>query len=70
MSRIGTIHPAKALFFRVRVGEAKDEDGREYEMATNIDGKLLVRSGKTGKWWCIGWSELLTLAVEAGVDEE
>lgn len=66
---IGVVYP-DALILRISAGEAHDDDGNTYEMSVTANGHApLVRSGKTGRCFSIGWHELIKLAVAAGVDE-
>jgi hypothetical protein len=66
---IGDVYP-DAFFLRIHAGEAKGEDGSEYELSVTAAGHMpLVRSGKTGRCFSIGWQELIRLAIAAGVDE-
>jgi hypothetical protein len=64
----GTIMPAKTLFFRVHVGEAKDGK-KVYEMSLNVGGSVpIIHSKTTGKWFVLSWPAIITMAVKAGID--
>ena len=65
---LGQIYPKDKLILRMDVGRAENGD-KVYEMSTTMNGAPIVRSEQTGKWWIIGWDELIKLAVEAGIDE-
>lgn len=64
----GKLFPAKSIMRREHAGEFKSDDGRRYELSRAF-GTPLVRSCKTGKWWVIDWTDLVGLAVAAGIDE-
>lgn len=66
---IGKIYKPKTMFFREGVGSAKSGSD-EYEMSLNMGGSCpIICSKTTGKWWTIGWEDLIELAVEAGIDK-
>lgn len=67
--RVGKLHDAKAMFLRMAAGTAKDDNGVEYELSYNMDGTPIIRSGKSGKWWTLGWKKMLELAFADGIDE-
>jgi hypothetical protein len=69
--KIGEIHPPKTLFFRQSVGDAKDkETGLGYEMTVNMGQYTpIVKSEQTGKWFTLSWTDIINLAVEAGIDK-
>lgn len=65
---IGKIYPKDSMFLRIHVGEAT-EGKRKYEMSQGVaGGGPLIHSKQTGKWFTIGWKELLHLAIKAGID--
>jgi len=66
---IGTVHNKDALFMTFAVGEAKSDDNT-FELNTSMSGSPIVRCVETGKWFSLGWSEILQLADEAGITEE
>lgn len=70
--KIGTLHNDKTLFFRVAVGEAESHDGElEYEMSTCAkSGTPIITSKQTGNRFVLSWTEILQMAVGAGIDKE
>ena len=65
----GQLYEPDSMFFRVPVGDAKSGD-LEYEMTLNVGGNNpIIRSKQTGKWFVLGWSEIIVMAVEAGIDK-
>lgn len=67
---IGQVLPKDALFLSVRFGSAKDPDnGREFDLSTDMHHQPLITSKSTGKTWTVTWSELISLAIVAGVAE-
>lgn len=67
---VGEIHSKKKLFMTVFCGTADDCQGHEYELCTGLGGGLFITSKTTKKTWSLGWQEALSLAVEAGIDNE
>jgi hypothetical protein len=68
---IGKVHPKEKLFLRQFVGTAKDGEGRDYEMALNMAGfHPVIQSKKTGKYFVLGWDDIIRLAIGAGIDNE
>lgn len=65
---IGQVFGPNTYFLRLDVGSAKAH-GNTYELATNSDGAPLVRSAKTGRFYCVPWAQLLQLAIDSGIDE-
>lgn len=64
----GTILPPKTMLLRNSVGEASN--GKlSYEMSYAMNGAPIVRSLTTDKWFTLSWSDILDLAVKAGIDE-
>jgi len=60
----GKLYNKQTMFLRM-------SGGKEYEMTSNVgDGSPIIMSKTTGKYWVIGWKELLMMAVEAGIDDE
>lgn len=65
---MGEILPSRTLLFRQHVGEANLGDD-SYEMTASVsDFSPIVRSNQTGKWFTLGWEDILRLAIAAGVD--
>lgn len=68
---IGRIDRPGALFMREGRGKATDEAaGITYELNCHMGGNPCVRSSKTGKWFTLSWQDVLTLARDAGIDDE
>ena len=67
---VGTIHKKDTMFLRLDSGSAQAEDGKRYELSVSMGNAPIIRSKHSGRWWSISWHELLTLAIEAGVDEK
>ncbi len=71
MKQYGKIHPPKTLFFRQAVGTVTDNESNEYDCTLNMGGvHPIVCSKKTGKWFTLGWDDIVRLAVKAGIDKE
>lgn len=68
----GTIYDSKSLFLRESVGTAEDPETKiKYEMTTICQTRMpLICSGKTGKYFSLTWADILSLAIEAGIDKE
>lgn len=63
----GKIYPSSSLIMRTSYGSARSAEHGEFELNTDLGGSPLIRCEKTGKYWAIGWQELLGMAVEAGI---
>lgn len=63
---IGTVHPAGSMFLRFACGTAKSGDG-DFEISHSAAGTPIVRHEGTGKYFTLGWSHILDLAVKAGI---
>lgn len=71
MSECGKIHPPRTMFFRQAVGEISDNEGNKYECTTNMDGvHPIIHSKQTGKWFTLRWSDIVKLAIKAGIDKK
>lgn len=70
----GTLHGPLTLFMQTAVGTAKREDGGgQYELGCGgwgAGGPPIVRSKKTGQFYTLSWDDIVSLAINAGVDEE
>ncbi len=66
---IGQVHDENTLFLRESVGDASDQDGNSYELATSVSGQMIVTSKKTGKKFTLDWQEFLNLAVMRGIND-
>ncbi len=67
--KLGKVHPRRTLFLREHVGEAANGT-LKYELATLPGRSPYVRSKKTGKCFTLSWHDILTLAVQAGIDKK
>ena len=69
---IGTIHDSKSMFLREIVGTAEDPETKiKYEMTTICTTRMpLIRSKKTGKYFSLSWTNILGLAIKAGIDKK
>lgn len=71
MSEFGEIHPPRTMFFRETVGEISDDEGNKYECTTNVGGvHPIIQSKQTGKWFTLSWADIVSLAIEAGIDKK
>ena len=71
MIKYGKIHPPRTMFFRNTVGEMKDDEGNKYECTTNVAGDHpIIQSKQTGKWFILTWTDVVKLAIEAGIDKK
>jgi hypothetical protein len=68
---VGTMHPRETMILRRYIGRAEREGtGLSYELTVGPAGNPIVQSDKTGKYFAIGWENILHLAALAGIDEE
>ena len=69
---LGEVMPKETLILRHAVGDAKGgPDGAEYSLTANFANlQPIVESKQTGKFWTIGWAQLIELAIKAGVNNE
>jgi hypothetical protein len=63
----GTVHTKEKLFLREEVGKASQEK-RAYEMSTSMSRSPIIRSKQTGKFFTLSWSDIIDLAIAAGID--
>ena len=72
ISDIGKVHPSRTMFLRQDVGSAEDPNtGIEYQLTTGMgSGCPIVQSGKTGKWFTISWTDIIGMAVVAGINDK
>jgi len=64
----GSLHQPHALFLRTQCGETTGTN-RRYELSTNAsDGSPIIHSNKTGQWFTLGWTDIIDMAIEAGID--
>ena len=66
----GTLHSKGTLLFRIDAGTATSSDGTTYELAIDARSCPIIRSTMSGRFWSIGWDELLKLATAAGIDKD
>lgn len=66
---IGKVHSARAVFIARVSGDATHPEHGNFELQTNEvrGGAPLIHHVATGQTWSINWSELLDLAIDAGV---
>ena len=70
MTKRGEVHGKGSLFMRVYVGEA-DNGKEKYVMSTNIhDNSPIIESKQSGKYFTLPWSDIVNIAVDAGIDTE
>jgi hypothetical protein len=67
MKTLGTIHSKDTLMLRVYCGTAKSAD-EGYDLTTSTSGNPIVQSKSTGKFFSLGWQEIIGLAIEAGIN--
>lgn len=63
----GKIYPPDSLIMRVSQGSARSAEHGKFELNTDLSGSPLILCEKTGRYWAIGWRELLGMAVDAGI---
>jgi len=66
---VGEVMPKKTMILRVHAGKAS-AGGFKYEMSNAISGQPIVQSKRTGKWFVLGWEDILSLAVKAGINKK
>lgn len=64
----GEILPPGISFLRLASGTA-ERDGVIYTLSTSAMDSPIVRSERTGKTFHLSWSDILDMAIEAGIDE-
>lgn len=64
----GRIYPKGTLFLRTHVGTATS-DKAKYDMTISMEGSPTVESKQTGKFYALSWTEIITMAVAAGIDK-
>ncbi|KKM74348.1 hypothetical protein LCGC14_1401160 [marine sediment metagenome] len=65
----GKLLDKKDLYITIHVGEAKDDKGNKYSMATMVDGSPVVTNENTDKRFNLSWQDIIEIAVEAGIDK-
>ena len=67
----GEVKPKGTMVFRAVAGDAEDDCGNKYELATVIsDNSPVVYSRQTGKVFHLPWCDIIDMAVKAGVDQK
>ena len=66
---VGILKGKGTLIMRQHVGEATDDEGREYELTLTMGMEPIVRSEQTGKYYILDWDDIISLAIEAGIDK-
>lgn len=64
----GEIRPPRTLMLRTHVGEAESAEGNKYTLSMSTSASPIIESKVTGKWFVLGWSDILELARAAGID--
>lgn len=67
--KYGKIDGPKSLFMNQHVGKADDGEGKEYGLAAHMDFSPLIKSKTSGRYFTLGWMDIVRLAVAAGIDE-
>ena len=62
------IYPKKTLFLRLDVGSAANEQGGKFEMSVNAGDHTPIIRLPDGRWWSIGWQEMLAMAEEEATE--
>lgn len=66
----GKLYPKDTLFMSIEAGAASSDERSYALLHCMISGAPIIESKQTGIWWSIKWTELLSLAVAAGIDGE
>jgi len=66
---IGKIHDKNSMFLRISAGEAK-RGRKKYELTISPGGTPIVRSLWSGKSFTLSWTDIIGLAIEAGIDKK
>jgi hypothetical protein len=70
---IGELHTLNTLLLCKEIGKADNsQDGdarRDYVLLLGMTGTMAVRCTQTDKTFVVGWKDILSLAVEAGINE-
>lgn len=66
----GKIHPKKTMFLRIEVGKATGINNLAYDLTLNAHNNTpIVESQKSGKWFTLSWTDIINLAVKAGINK-
>ena len=67
----GRLYTARTTFLRQFIGNASGATGLPYELAFNLGGTCpIIKSLRTGKYFTINWTDIINMAVAAGIDKE
>lgn len=66
---IGKIHDKKTMLLRFHVGTAEAVKKKYYMALSNATTPIII-SEQTGKYFSLGWDEIIDLAIIAGIDEQ
>lgn len=69
MKTRGKIYPSRSLILRVDCGTASDTDN-SYDLSTTMTGEPVIESKRTGKYFILGWQDIVDMAIESGIDIE
>lgn len=68
---MGEILDEKDLYLTVHVGEANcGNDGHSYNLSTLVNCCPVITSKKTEKRFALSWTDIIKLAIEAGIDKK
>lgn len=62
------MHGPDKMFLTLYVGEAKEKNGSEYTLLSIGAHNPAIKSKQTGKLWVLSWKEILSLAIDQGVN--
>jgi hypothetical protein len=69
---VGTLHGPASLFMLAACGTATGEDGEAFELLCQGwgPGAPLIRCARTGQSFTLTWSELVGMAIAAGITRD
>lgn len=68
---VGTIHPKGTMLLRQLIGSAKiNDDGLTLDMSLVNFHTPCVESPRTGRFFTLSWSEIIDMAIAAGITNE
>lgn len=70
---VGEMLKKGTLIITVHVGTAEDDTvdpPKKYEMLTSTTGFPIIKSLQSGRYYTLGWDEVLALAVTNSIDED
>lgn len=66
----GALHEKEKVFLRVDFGTATNPDGTTYALTVGAGSMSpIVTSSKTGRSFTLSWSDVIAMAIEAGIDQ-